>query len=82
MQQLKNEIAFLKGVISNKNWKIFGSYSKQVDINHLSLFNEAEEHSDSKVEEYVTYSYSCKICESVNENSKIISTEASKTFLE
>ena len=50
IQQLKNEIEFLKGVISNRNKKIFGKSSEQVDINQLSLFNEAEKHSDSKVE--------------------------------
>ena len=51
IQQLKNEIEFLKGVISNRNKKIFGKSSEQVDINQLSLFNEAEKHSDLKVEE-------------------------------
>lgn len=51
IQQLKNEIAFLKGVISNKNRKIFGASSEQVDVNQLSLFNEAEKFSDSKIEE-------------------------------
>ncbi len=51
IQQLKNEVAFLKGVISNKNRKIFGTSSEQVDVNQLSLFNEAEKFSDSKVEE-------------------------------
>ncbi len=51
IQQLKNEIAFLKGVISNRNRKIFGASSEQVDVNQLSLFNEAEKFSDSKVEE-------------------------------
>lgn len=42
IQQLKNEIEFLKGVISNRNKKIFGSSSEKIDINQLSLFNEAE----------------------------------------
>jgi transposase len=51
IQQLKNEIEFLKGVISNKNRKIFGTSSEQVDANQLSLFNESEKFSDSKVEE-------------------------------
>ena len=51
IQQLKNEIEFLKGVISNRNKKIFGKSSEQVDSIQLSLFNEAEKHSDSKVEE-------------------------------
>lgn len=51
IQQLKNEIAFLKGVISNRNRKIFGTSSEQVDVNQLSLFNEAEKFSDSKVDE-------------------------------
>lgn len=51
IQQLKNEIDFLKGVISNRNRKIFGSSSEKIDKNQLSLFNEAEKHSDSKAEE-------------------------------
>lgn len=51
IEKLKNEIEFLKGVISNKNRKIFGTSSEQVDVNQLSLFNEAEKFSDSKIEE-------------------------------
>ena len=51
IDQLKKEIAFLKGVISNKNRKIFGASSEQVDVNQLSLFNEPEKFSDSKIEE-------------------------------
>lgn len=53
IRKLKNELDFLKGVISNKNRKIFGISSEQVDVNQLSLFNEAEKFSDSKVEEPV-----------------------------
>lgn len=49
IRKLRNELEFLKGVISNKNRKIFGVSSEQVDANQLSLFNEAEKHSDSKV---------------------------------
>ncbi|MGL4655483.1 MAG: IS66 family transposase, partial [Sarcina sp.] len=51
IQELKNEIALLKGVLSNSNRKIFGKSSEQIDLNQLSLFNEAEKHSDLKVEE-------------------------------
>ncbi|QGU95073.1 IS66 family transposase [Clostridium bovifaecis] len=51
IRKLKNELEFLKGVISGKNRKIFGVSSEQVDANQLSLFNEAEKFSDSKVEE-------------------------------
>lgn len=51
IRNLKNELEFLKGVISNKNRKIFGASSEQLDVNQLSFFNEAEKHSDSKVEE-------------------------------
>lgn len=51
IQQLKNEIQYLKSVISNKNRKIFGTSSEQIDVNQLSLFNEAEKYSDSKVKE-------------------------------
>lgn len=60
IQDLKNELAYLKGVISNRNKKIFGTSSEQVDTNQLSFFNEAEKHSDSKLEEpileQITYS--------------------------
>ena len=48
---MKNEIALLKGVIANSNRKIFGASTEQADANQLSLFNEAEKHSDSKSEE-------------------------------
>ena len=51
IKNLKNELEFLKGIISNKNRKIFGASSEQVDANQLSFFNEAEKHSDSKIEE-------------------------------
>lgn len=51
IRKLKNELEFLKGVISNKNRKIFGVSSEQVDVNQLSLFNEAEKFSDSNAEE-------------------------------
>lgn len=51
IRKLKNELEFLKGVISNKNRKIFGVSSEQVDINQLSLFNEAEKFSDPSSEE-------------------------------
>ncbi|QGU95427.1 hypothetical protein GOM49_10310 [Clostridium bovifaecis] len=51
IRKLKDELEFLKGVISGKNRKIFGVSSEQVDANQLSLFNEAEKFSDSKVEE-------------------------------
>lgn len=51
IDQLKKEIEFLKGIISNKNRKIFGASSEQVDVNQLSLFNEPEKYSDSKIEE-------------------------------
>ena len=51
IKDLKNELEFLKGVISNRNRKIFGASSEQVDANQLSFFNEGEKFSDSKVEE-------------------------------
>lgn len=51
IRKLKNELDFLKGIISNRNRKIFGVSSEQVDVNQLSLFNEPERFSDSKVEE-------------------------------
>ncbi len=51
IRKLKNELEFLKAVISNKNRKIFGVSSEKADTNQLSFFNEAEKYSDSKVEE-------------------------------
>ena len=51
IENLKNELEFLKGIISNKNKKIFGASSEKVDADQLCFFNEAEKHSDSKVEE-------------------------------
>lgn len=51
IRNLKNELEFLKGIISNKNRKIFGASSEQIDANQISFFNEAEKHSDSKIEE-------------------------------
>ena len=51
IENLKNELEFLRGIISNKNKKIFGASSEKVDADQLCFFNEAEKHSDSKVEE-------------------------------
>ena len=51
IENLKNELEFLKGIILNKNKKIFGASSEKVDADQLCFFNEAEKHSDSKVEE-------------------------------
>ena len=51
IKTLKNEIEYLKSIITNKNRKIFGASSEQVDANQLSFFNEAEKYSDSSVEE-------------------------------
>lgn len=59
IQELKNEIALLKGVISNSNRKVFGASSEQVNAAQISLFNEAEKHSDSNIvesiDEEITY---------------------------
>jgi hypothetical protein len=80
IQNLKNEIEFLKGQLSNRNKKIFGTSSEQVDANQLSLFNEAEKFSDSKVEEHVIYSYVCKSCEKEIGESNIVSTQMPQTI--
>lgn len=48
---LKNELDYLKGQILNKNRKIFGSSSEQASSMQISLFDEAERHSDLKVAE-------------------------------
>ena len=51
IDNLKRELAFLKSQILNKNKRIFGQSSEQVDSKQLSLFNDAEKNSDSKVAE-------------------------------
>ena len=51
IKDLKNELEYLKGLILNKNKKIFGASSEKVDTDQLSFFNEAEKHRDSKIEE-------------------------------
>lgn len=51
IDNLKKELAFLRSQILNKNKKIFGQSSEQVDSKQLSLFNDAEKNSDSKAEE-------------------------------
>ena len=51
IDDLKNELIFLKGQILNKNRKIFGQSSEQVDSRQLSLFNDAEKNSDIKIDE-------------------------------
>lgn len=65
IRKLKNELNFLKAVITNKNRKIFGVSSEKADANQLSFFNEAEKYSDSKVEEpaleEITYKRAKKI---------------------
>ncbi|MGL6107349.1 IS66 family transposase [Romboutsia sp.] len=45
---LKNELEFLKTQLLNKNKKLFGQSSEQIDSNQISLFNEAEKESDLK----------------------------------
>lgn len=51
IDNLKKELAFLKGQILNKNKRIFGQSSEQVDSRQLSLFNDAEKNSNSKIDE-------------------------------
>lgn len=51
IDNLKKELSFLKGQILNKNRKIFGQSSEQVDSRQLSLFNDAEKNSDFKIDE-------------------------------
>ncbi|MBM7616458.1 IS66 family transposase zinc-finger binding domain-containing protein [Alkaliphilus hydrothermalis] len=48
---LKNELAYLKNQILNKNRKMFGSSSEQMNSMQVSFFDEAENHSNLKVEE-------------------------------
>ncbi|WP_242954452.1 IS66 family transposase [Clostridium oryzae] len=51
IKELKNQIDYLKNQVLNKNRKIFGKSSEQLDANQLSIFNEAEQYSDPKTEE-------------------------------
>ena len=51
IDDLKKELSFLKGQILNKNRRIFGQSSEQVDSKQLSLFNDAEKNSDLKIDE-------------------------------
>lgn len=48
---LKNELEYLKGLILNKNRKIFGRSSEQVDSDQISLFDEVEKLCNPKAEE-------------------------------
>lgn len=51
INNLKNELEYLKSRLLNKNRKIFGQSSEQLDINQMSIFDEAEKYSDPKVAE-------------------------------
>ena len=51
INDLKNQVAYLQGQILNKNRKIFGKSSEQVDSNQISIFDEAEKNSNPKIEE-------------------------------
>lgn len=51
IDDLKNELDYLKRQLLNKNRKIFGKSSEQVDVNQMSLFDEAEKNSDPKAAE-------------------------------
>lgn len=48
INDLKNQVEFLKNQVLNKNRKIFGKSSEQIDVNQMSLFDEAEKNSDVK----------------------------------
>ncbi|SKB00893.1 Transposase C of IS166 homeodomain-containing protein, partial [Caloramator quimbayensis] len=51
INNLKNELEFLKNQILNKNKKIFGKSSEQLNVDQISLFNEAEKYSNDKEDE-------------------------------
>jgi transposase len=51
INDLKNQLAFLQNQVLNKNKKIFGKSSEQLDSNQMSFFDEAEKYSDAKAEE-------------------------------
>ena len=51
IESLKNRLAFLENQSINKNRKIFGKSSEKIDQDQLSFFNEAEQNSNSKINE-------------------------------
>ncbi len=51
INNVKNELAFFKNQVLNKNKKIFGKSSEPLDSEQISLFDEAEKYSDTKVAE-------------------------------
>ncbi len=51
INNLKNELDYLKAQLLNKNRKIFGQSSEQLDMDQMSIFDEAEKNSNSNVPE-------------------------------
>ena len=51
IEDLKNRISFLENQILNKNRKIFGKSSEQIDSNQLNFFDEAESNLNAKTKE-------------------------------
>ena len=51
INELKNQLAFLKNQLLNKNRKLFGKSSEQANENQMSFFNEAEKNSDTRIPE-------------------------------
>lgn len=49
----ENELQYLKKQLLNKNREIFGKSSEKVDVNQMSLFDEAEKNSNPKAAEPV-----------------------------
>ena len=152
IRDLKTQVEFLKNQILNKNQKIFGKSSEQLNSYQISLFNEAEKLCDTAIpeptieeitykrkrpssyvgkkdnlanlervviehkldddklncdicssglvvigtkskeilkykpaklyiEEHITYSYDCKVCEEVDGKANIVTTKAPNTLL-
>jgi len=48
---LKNQLVYLQGQVLNKNRKIFGQSSEQIDSSQISIFDEAEKNSNLKIED-------------------------------
>ncbi|MGL5150424.1 MAG: transposase, partial [Clostridium sp.] len=51
INKLKNELEYLRNQLLNKNRKLFGSTTEQVNSDQISFFNEAEKNSNSKLVE-------------------------------
>ena len=87
IDDLKRELEFLKSQILNKNKKLFGQSSEQIDSIQISLFNDAEKDilkyipAKPYIVRHVTYSYACKSCQETTGETNITTTKSQATLL-